>query len=244
VQWQADLLVTATATSVGTIVLLSAKRDDYRLLDWQFDVLSGTAFSAATQAYLHGEAFKGSLETWLKESIGNLLFPVVDFSFLGPFAGAAFTDIAVRAVDETLMLGFDMNDGVVATAGDPEQLGDFAGSNDVAVVINPDALRSMMPLAQQQVQDQLEQYDATLESLSLTCEEGRFRVTGRANATGGAANFTFAVVPRMDYSRPGAYIPLSKKTMVVKGRSWPALSFADAASASTSPESIGVGGWR
>jgi hypothetical protein len=48
--------------------------------------------------------------------------------------------------------------------------------------------------------------------------------------TGGAANFSLAAVPRMTYGRPGAFIPLPKHTMVVKGRSWLALSFVPAES--------------
>jgi hypothetical protein len=86
----------------------------------------------------------------------------------------------------------------------------------------------MMPSANQMVQDQIDQYDATLERLDITCEEGRFRVSGRASMTGGAANFSLAAVPRMTYGRPGAFIPMYKKTMVIKGRSWLALSFAPA----------------
>jgi hypothetical protein len=226
VQWHADLRLTATPTTVGTIVLLSADSSDYRLVDWELDVLSGVAFSAVARAYLDGDAFKGLLEAWLREAIGDLLFPVIDFGFLGPFSGTGFTDIAVKVVDDAVILGFDMDDGEFSTAGDRNQLADFAGTNDVAVAVHPGALEALMPTAEQQIQDRLEEYDATLESLSITCETGRFRVTGRASATGGATNFTFAVVPRMVASRPGAYIPLAKKTMVVKARSWPALSFA------------------
>jgi hypothetical protein len=108
----------------------------------------------------------------------------------------------------------------------PEQLRDFAGNGDVAVVVNPAAIDPMMSTAEQDIQNEVQQYGATLESLSITCEEGRFRVAGRASMTGGAANFSLAAVPRMTYGRPGAFIPLSKKTMVVKPRTWAALSFA------------------
>ncbi|MDP9292409.1 MAG: hypothetical protein M3O82_08615, partial [Verrucomicrobiota bacterium] len=228
IQWQADLLITPTANSIGTVVLLSAKKVDYRLINWQFDVLSGSPFSAAAEAYLTGNSFKSQLQTWLQDAIGDFLFPVVDFGYLGPFSGISFTTIDVQCVDQALTLGFNVDNGEFATAGDRTALHDFAGANDVAVVVNPDAIKAMMPNANQMVQDQIDQYDATLERLDITCEEGRFRVSGRASMTGGAANFSLAAVPRMTYGRPGAYIPLSKKTMVVKGRSWPALSFVPA----------------
>lgn len=228
VQWQADLLVAPRADSIGTIVFLSAKKAEYSLVDWQFDVLSGTAFSAMAQAYLNGAAFRDQMQTWLRDLVGDLLFPIVDFSYLGPFTGSAFTTIAVKAVSNALLLGFDMDDGVFATAGDPAQLDDFAGTDDVAVVVNPAAIQPLMSSAREQVQAEVEQYDATLESLSITCEEGQFRVTGRASMTGGAANFSLAAVPLMTHTRPGAFIPLAKQTMLVKARTWPALSFVAA----------------
>jgi hypothetical protein len=228
IQWQADILITPTASSIGTVILLSAKKADYRLINWQFDVLSGTPFSAAAEAYLTASPFKNQLQTWLQEAIGDLLFPIVDFSYLGPFSGISFTTIDVQCVDEALTLGFNIDNGEFATAGNRAELHNFAGANDIAVVVNPDAIKAMMPNANQMVQDQIDQYDATLERLDITCEEGRFRVSGRASMTGGAANFSLAAIPRMTYGRPGAYIPLYKKTMVVKGRSWLALSFVPA----------------
>ena len=228
IEWQADLLVTLTATSILTIVLLSAQKDQYRLIDWQFDSRSGTGFSSAAEAYLNSVEFKSQLQTWLQEAIGDLKFPVVDFRYLGPFGGISFTTIDVQCVSQALMLGFNIDNGVFATHGNPAALADFAGSNDVAVAVNPDALKPMMPNAEQMVQDQINQYGATLEFLDITCEEGRLRVRGRASMTGGAANFSLAAVPRMTFSRPGAFIPLDKKTMVVKARSWLALSFVPA----------------
>lgn len=228
VQWQADLLITPTASSIGTIILLSAKKADYRVINWQFDVLSGTAFSTAAENYLTGNSFKSQLQTWLQDAIGDLLFPIVDFGYLGPFTGISFTTLDVQCVDGALTIGFNIDNGEYASAGDRAALHDFAGNNDVAVVVNPNAIKAMMPDANQMVQDQIDQYDATLERLDIACEEGRFRVTGRASMTGGAANFSLAAIPRMTYGLPGAYIPLYKKTMVVRGRSWPALSFVPA----------------
>jgi hypothetical protein len=228
IQWQADLLITPTASSVGTIVLLSTAKVDYRLIGWQFDVLSGTPFSPAADAYLHGQAFKAELQTWLQDAIGDLSFPIIDFSYLGPFGGVFFTTIDVQCVDQALTLGFNIDRGGFATHGEPSALANFAGSNDVAVAVNPDAIKPMMPNAEQMVQNQIDQYGATLEFLDILCEEGRFRVRGRASMTGGAANFSLAAVPKMVYSRPGAYIPLYKKTMVVKARSWLAISFVPA----------------
>jgi hypothetical protein len=231
VRWQADLRITPTADSIGTIALLSAKQGDHQLVGWQFDVLSGTGFSAAAHAYLSGDTFKGQMELWLKDTVGDLSFPIIDFSFLGPFGGTSFTGIAVRVVTGALILGFDMDDGSFATVGDPELLEDFAGGGDVAVIVNPHAIQPMMSFAHQLVQDAIQEHGATLDSpVSITCEEGRFRLAGRATkhlgpVSLGSADFSVAVVPRMTYGRSGAYIQLKKTTMAVRARSWPALSF-------------------
>jgi hypothetical protein len=226
IQWRADLRITATAITLGTTVLLSVPQDQFTLVNWQFDVVTGVPYSSSAQAYLLGPVFRNDLQSWLREEIGDLLFPILDFSFLGPFSGNAFTNIPVKAVNDALVVGFDVAVGDFSTAGDVNQLDDFARDNDVAVVIHPNAVGPLMSSARQDVQDEVDSHGATLESLVVTCEEGRFRITGRASMTGGAANFSLAAVPRMTFSRPGAFLPMPKKTMVVKARTWAALSFA------------------
>jgi hypothetical protein len=180
IQWHADLRITPTAVSIGTLVLLSTDKNNYRMSGWQFDVLSGTPFNPAADAYLHGDVFRAVMETWLQDAIGNLSFPIIDFSYLGPFGGVSFTTVDVRCVDQALML---------ATNGDPSALAAFAGSNDIAVAVNPNAIKPMIPSAEQTVQDQIDQYDATLEFIDITCEEGRFRFRGRASMFGAPPTF-------------------------------------------------------
>jgi len=229
VQWQADLLITPQVLLLGSIALLSADKTDYHLIAWQFDVFSGTPFSVAAQAFLNADTFKNLLEGWLKDTLGDIKFPIIDFSYLGPFSGKAFTSVTVKAVNSALLLGFDMDNGDFSTAGDPNQLGDLAGTNDVEVVVNPAAVQPLMPDANRLVQDEIDQYDATLDFLHITCEEGRFRVKGRASTTGGAANFSLAAVPHTTFGIPGAIIPLTtKKTMVIPARFWAALTFTPA----------------
>ena len=230
VQWQADLLVTLTASSLGTIVLLSGHKEQYRLIHPQFDSVSGP-FSADTDALLASADFRDQFQTWLQDAIGNLNFPVIDFSFLGPFMGTSFTSIDVQCVAGALMLGFNIDVGGFVTTGIPGALADFAGSNDVAVSVNPDAIGPLMSDAKAKVQQEIDQYGATLEGdLAITCEEGAFRVRGRASITGAAANFSLAVVPRMSFTLPGAIFQFvdPKKTPFVKGRAWLAISFAPA----------------
>lgn len=229
VEWQANIQLTPQVSLAGPIVLLSAKTTEYKLFAWQFDVLSGTAFSSDAQTFFNGDTFKSLLLGWLGDAIGNIIFPIIDFTLLGPFSGKSFVNVALKVVDGALLLGLDMDDGTFSTSGDLNQLTDMAGVNDVEVIVNPNAIGPLMPTASQQVQSQIDQYGATLDSLSISCEEGRFRVKGRASNTEGAVNFSLAAVPVMTSAIPGAIIPLTtKKTMVIPARSWPALSFAPA----------------
>ncbi|MCA1815462.1 MAG: hypothetical protein LC746_03490, partial [Acidobacteria bacterium] len=180
----------------------------------------------AADAYLHGDDFKELIRSSLSDAVGSQKFPVIDFRKLGPFNHISFPTVDVQCVNQALVLGINIDTGTFATNGDRTALADFAGSNDVAVAVNPDAIGPMMPSAEQTVQSEIDGYGATLESFDIRCDEGRFRVSGRASMTGGAANFSLAVVPRMTYSLPGVIFPIStKKSMHVRPRSWLALSF-------------------
>lgn len=225
VEWQADLLITPTVSSLGSVVLLDADRTAYRLVNWQFDVLSGTTFSAAAQAFLNGDTFKAELLTVLQNAIGDIQVPIMDFSALGPFSANSFSNFALKIVGAGILVGMDMNNGVFETSGDSTQLKDIAGTNDIGVVVNPDAILPLMPKIRQQVQDQIPQ-GSTLNSLSIVCEEGQFRVKGNASNNVGTANFSLAAVPALSTGIPGGIFPItSKKTITIRARSWPALSF-------------------
>jgi hypothetical protein len=229
VQWQADVLITPQVSTISSVILLSAKKTDYQLVAWQFDVLSGAAFPAATQAFFNGDEFKGMLEGWLKNTIGDILIPIVDFSQLGPFQGVNFSNVALKVTTGGLLLGLDVSTADFSTTGDPSQLKDLAGANDVEVVLNPDAIKPLMPKINQQVQDEITQYGATLNSLTITCEEGQFRVNGSASMSDGSANFSLAAVPAMTYGTPGAVMPLyTGKIMVIPPHYWPAIAFVPA----------------
>ena len=165
VQWQADVLITPTAAPVGSVVLLTAKATAYRLIAWQFDVLSGTAFSAAAQTFLNGDTFKADLLTVLQNALGDIAVPIMNFSALGPFSTSSFTNVALKVAGTGVLLGLDMNTGTFETNGDFTQLKDFAGANDIAVVVNPDAILPLMPKLRQQVEAQIPK-DSTLNSLS------------------------------------------------------------------------------
>ena len=122
-----------------------------------------------------------------------------------------------------------MDNGTYSTSGDMSQLTDTAGTNNVEFIVNPTAIGPLMPNAYQEVQSQLDDYDANAQSPAITCEEGRFRIKGRAHRTGGAANFSLAAVPTMGAGLPGGYVPITqKKDLTVRPRTWAALSFVPA----------------
>jgi len=236
VQWQADVLITPTVSLVGSIVLLSAKATDYRLIAWQFDVLSGTAFSSGAQSFLNGDTFKANLLGFLQNAIGDIKVPIMDFSSLGPFSGNSFSNVTLKVAGTGFLLGIDVNTGMFSTTGDFTQLKDVAGTNDIEVVVNPDAILAVMPKLRAEVQAQIPS-NATLDTFFITCEEGQFRVKGSASDSDGTANFSLAAVPALSTGVPGGIFPITqKKTIIIRSRSWPALSFFPAdISVSVSP---------
>jgi len=92
--------------------------------------------------------------------------------------------------------------------------------------VNPDAVLPLMPQVRKQVQQQIPT-GSTLNSLTLNCEEGQFRIKGSASNSDGSASFSLAAVPALTTGIPGGIFPVTeKKTITIRGRSWPALSFS------------------
>ena len=239
VQWQADILITPTVflsnfiilpngqAKTGAFVILSAAAKDYRLTDWEFDVFSGTPFPSGAEDFFNGDIFKADLLTFLQNTLGDIKVPIMDFSSLGPFSGSAFSNIALKVVGTGLLLGIDVDlgAGMFSTSGDFTQLKDVAGTNDIQVVVNPDAILPLMPTLRQEVQQQIPS-GATLDTFFITCEEGQFRVKGSASDSDGTANFSLAAVPALSTGIAGGIFPITqKKTITIPSRSWPALSF-------------------
>lgn len=224
IQWEARLVAKHEATLTSSAVNIKFKAENYKLFLWQFDILSGTHFSAEATAFLNGAQFKEQLEGLLRQAIRDLDFRI-DVSFFGQIPAPELFPVTTRSVAGALMVGVNAPLGEAAN-GDPTLLHDFAGDNDIALYVNSHVIPLMLLEAQQEVEQQIAAAGATLEgNLDITTEEGRFRVRGRASRSEGAANFSFAVVRQMVHTRPGKTLFTLKGPMTVRSRTWRALSF-------------------
>ena len=225
IQWQADLRVKPEVIVAAKVVLITAKSADYELAGWQFDVLSGTPFSPTANAYLNDIRFLSQLLEWLKTLVGDIGFPL-DFRSLGQLGETKFFDATIKVVQGALILGLNVDNGEVATQGERDQLHDFAGDNHLAFVINRDIIPAMLRKSEAEVRATVAQQGVTLGPLTITPEAGRLRVTGRGSMTGGAANFSVALIPVMTYTLPGAFVWTSRARVPIRARTWRALTFA------------------
>jgi len=224
IQWEARLVAKHEATLTSSAVNIKFKAENYKLFLWQFDILSGTHFSAEATAFLNSSQFKEQLEAALRQAIRDLDFRI-DVSFFGQIPAPEFFPVTTRSVAGALMVGVNAPIGE-ASNGDPTQLRDFAGDNDIALYVNSAVIPLMLAEAQEEVEQEIADAGATLEGdLQITTEEGRIRVRGRASRSEGAANFSFAVVRQMVHTRPGKTVFTLKGPMTIRSRTWPALSF-------------------
>ncbi len=225
IQWEARLVAKHEAALTSSAVEIKFRAANYQLFQWQFDILSGGHFSAEATAFLNSSQFREQMEAGLRSAIADLDFRV-DVSFFGQIPGSEFfPPVATRSVPGALVVGVNAPIGE-ASNGDPTQLRDFAGDNDIALYVNGAVIPLLLADAQEQVEQEIADEGATLEGpLEITTEEGRIRVRGRASRSEGAVNFSFAVVRTMVTTRPGNYVWTVRGRTYVKSRTWPALSF-------------------
>jgi hypothetical protein len=229
IAWTMVLLVRARFVLVGTEIQLEPEPGDVTIETWIYTPLAG-AYPPDVDSYLQSGLFRNRLTVAVSSAIGAGLLdiPPIDAAFLGPIAQVANMAVSARVVDGAIVMGIDITSDEITTAGNSERLADFAGNNDIATLTNPVAVPITMQEAEQKARDEVAKQGATLERLTITAQEGHFRVAGRGTHTGGAASFSLKVVPVMYDGRPGAVMSPSAfahGTTYVNGRSWPALSF-------------------
>jgi hypothetical protein len=223
IQWEAKLVAQHEVALSNTAVNIKFKAENYKLFLWQFDILSGTHFSPEATAFLNGAQFKEQLQTLLRQTIRDINFPV-DISFFGQIGMPSGFELVSRSVAGAVIVGVGPH-GLGPDEG-PEFLHDFARSNDIALSVNRKFIPLMMLQAQELVRQEIAAKGATLEgNLTITPEEGHFRISGRASVDQGAANFSFSVVRDMIHTRPGKTLFTVKGAMTVRSRTWRALTF-------------------
>jgi hypothetical protein len=125
-----------------------------------------------------------------------------------------------------LLIGLNYVDETHDLEGNVDALQDFAGSNDVAGQVTPDAVDIMVDKVHTKLVDGVEDAGATLNGFQVRPRDGYFLVSGTASKTGGSVNFSFRLTPSMFHTRPGAYFQYLKKPLLAKSRTWAALEFS------------------
>jgi hypothetical protein len=208
--------------------------------NWDFRVISGGDFPPPVDQYLRSMAFRSRLQAAIQLAISLRLveLPSIDISFLGDGILGAIKNMTARSrvTGGALLLGLDVDtvdvtDHAISTTGDPAQLVDFWRDNEIAAVTNAVAVPIFLERVQNQVREQVEQGGATLESLRLTAQAGRFHVEAHASNSVGSADLSFNISPILTATIPGArfvarpHCATADRTISVKPRVFRALGF-------------------
>jgi hypothetical protein len=192
---------------------------------------SATVTSAATPpevaALITGDTFRGRFETRFRQGvfIGQISLPSIDGSFLGALVKES-TEILGRVRGGVLLIGLNYTDATHHLMGNVDALQDFAGSNDVAGMVVPDAVDIMVDKLHTKLVEGVVAAGATLGGFQVRPRDGYFLVSGTASKSSGSVNFSFRLVPSLFHTRPGAYFQYLEKPRWAKSRTWAALEFS------------------
>ncbi len=192
---------------------------------WTATVTSN-ATPPAVATLITGNDFRTRFEAKFRQGVlfGKIALPSIDASFLGGVVAKA-TEAFGRVRNGVLLIGLTYVDADHNLVGDPDNLQDFAGSNDVAGVVHKDAADIMLDELHAKLVKGVEDGGASLDSFSVRPRDGYFYVSGAVSKSSGTVNFSFRVVPSMSHTRPGAYFQYVYKPRRVHSRTWPALDF-------------------
>ena len=159
----------------------------------------GSSFSSGNQAYLNSPALRTLLEIGVRANLAarGPLLPPLDASFLGAVVTDPSTTATLAVVDEAVVLGFDISTGGVTTTGDATQLTNFLGDRSIAMWINPAAVSVAFDMVRAGLAARVTAEGATLQSFSLTVEEGGLRVSGTAGRDEGTLSFSLLASPAL-----------------------------------------------
>ncbi len=192
---------------------------------------SATVTSAATPpnvaALITGDAFRTRFGHKFAQGVlfGLIKLPSIDGSFLGALVPKS-AEILGRVRQGVLLLGLSYGDETHDLHGNVDALQDFAGSNDVAGAVAPDAVDIMIDKLHTKLVEGVEDADATLSNFQVRPRNGYFLVSGRAGQSSGSVDFSFRLVPSLFHTRPGAFFQYLEKPVRAKSRTWAALEFS------------------
>ncbi len=164
----------------------------------QIDPYAGGLFSPAAVAYLLSPEFLALVTQGLRlqlVSFGQIL-PPLDVGFLGAVATDPSTTVRSTTVEEALVLGLDIS-GAVTTHGSISQLSDVSAGNDIGMWTRPSVVPVAFADVRRSIETEVAAQGATLDSFSLTVEEGWFHVAGSASESGGSVSFSVHAVPKL-----------------------------------------------
>ena len=229
-------VMTLTITPVFKKGLADTPQASSILLDPVSTVINARNWSATVTspdtppdvaALVTGDQFRSQFELKFRQGVlfGQIALPSIDGSFLGSVVPLS-SSVAGVVRQGALLIGFRYVDDTHQFVGDLDALQDFAGANDVAGVVAPDAAFVMVDQVHTKLLAGVTAAGATLDGLDVSPRDGFFLVSGRVSSTGGAVNFTFHLVPSLFHTRPGLYVQYLKKPRWVYSRTWPALEFS------------------
>jgi len=213
-------------TDTEFAILLDVTAIGITARSWSATVTSsGTPPNIA--ALITGDAFRSRFEERFREGVlsGDISLPSIDGSFLGSLVPQS-TEILGRARGGVLLIGLNFVDATHDLAGNVDDLQDFAGSNDVAAMVVPEAVDIMLDKLHTKLVDGVTDAGATLSGFKVRARDGYFRVSGTASKSGSSVNFSFRLTPSMFHTRPSAYFHYLEKPTWAKSRTWAALKFA------------------
>jgi hypothetical protein len=206
---------------------LSPLTEDVALAAWAFSIAQGGPFSSNVNTYLTGPVFKDRLEATVALGLtsGFLNIPPIRIGALGSAFNVSNTTSISRVLDESVLIGLNLETDSLRIVGQIQELTSFAGSHDIALVINPASLPIMFADSLTKLNDAVAAEDATLDSLSIVPVNDKITVAGEAHNDFGSVEFSFDAVLALMASRGGKYFQYLDRPVWVNTRIWPAVNF-------------------
>jgi hypothetical protein len=227
VQFQMVALVKPRFAVGAGELSFSPTTEDLTLLSWTFSLIDSWPFSTNANAYLTSAVFRERLEANLALALasGLLEIPPIKIGALGSSFDISNTTSVSRVLDESILVGLNLEVGALHVVGEIQELTSFAGSHDIALILNPDVLPVVFADALAQVTSAVADADATLDAFTITAGTSKIAIAGSAHNEFGSVDFSLDAVAALFAARPGKYFQYLDRHVQVNTRIWPAINF-------------------